>query len=87
MFASLARTAAILIAFLLGALIPQAHAAAGAIQWLIMGMLFLVFLGTTWTRRSLHHSQGILLLANLLMGFAGLGLAGYRASRQDARLA
>jgi len=74
MLASLSRTAAILIAFLLGALIPQAHAASGAIPWLIMGMLFLVFLCTTWTRRSLRRSQFILLAANLLMAFAGLAL-------------
>jgi BASS family bile acid:Na+ symporter len=74
MFSSLARTAAILIAFALGALIPQAHAASAAIQWLIMGMLFPVFLGTTWTRRSLHRSQIILLVVNLLMAFIGLAL-------------
>ncbi len=71
---SLARTAAILIAFALGALIPQAHAAAGAIPWLITGMLFFVFLCTTWTRQSLHRSQFVLLAANLLMAFAGLAL-------------
>ncbi len=74
MLSGFARTAAILVAFLLGALLPQAHAAAGAIQWLIMGMLFLVFLGTTWTIRSLHRSQLILLAANLLMAFVGLAL-------------
>lgn len=74
MFSGLARTAAIVIAFLLGALIPQAHAASGAIQWIIMGMLFLVFLGTTWTRQSLQRSHLVLLAANLLMAFAGLAL-------------
>ncbi len=74
MLSSLARTAAILISFALGALIPQAHAAAGAIPGLIMGMIFLVFLGTTWTRHSLHRSQFALLVVNLLMAFAGLAL-------------
>ncbi|HTJ79240.1 MAG TPA: hypothetical protein VL357_09605 [Rariglobus sp.] len=74
MFSSLARTAAILIAFLLGALTPQAQSLSGAIPWLIMGMLFLVFLCTTWTRQSLHRSQAVLLAANLLMAFAGLSL-------------
>ena len=69
-----ARTAAILVAFLLGSLLPQAHSAAGAIRWLIMGMLFLVFLGTTWTHLSLHRSHLYLLALNLLMAFAGLGL-------------
>ncbi|HEY8932335.1 MAG TPA: hypothetical protein VIM44_03370 [Rariglobus sp.] len=74
MSTGLARTAAIFIAFLLGALIPQAHAFSGAIQGLIMGMLFLVFLCTTWTRRSVQRSHFALLAANLLMGFLGLGL-------------
>jgi BASS family bile acid:Na+ symporter len=74
MFTGLARTAAILVAFLLGALIPRAHAFAGAIQWLIMGMLFLVFLGTAWNRRSIQRSHAVLLAANLLMSVAGLAL-------------
>jgi len=74
MLASLTRTAAIVLAFLLGALIPQAYVAAGAIPWLIMGMLFPVFLCTTWTRQSLHRSQFVLLAANLIMAFAGLAL-------------
>ncbi|CAM3164284.1 hypothetical protein [Rariglobus hedericola] len=74
MFSGLARTAAILVAFLLGALIPQAHAFSGAIQWLIMGMLFLVFLCTNWTRQSLQRSHLLLLAANLFMAFAGLAL-------------
>ena len=74
MLSGLTRTAAIIVAFLLGALIPQAHIAADAIQWLIMGMLFLVFLGTTWTRQSLHRSQVALLATNLFLAFAGLSL-------------
>lgn len=74
MLSGFARTAAILVAFLLGALLPQAHAASGAIQGLIIGMLFLVFLGTTWTSASLHRSQLVLLAANLAMGFLGLAL-------------
>ncbi len=86
MLSGFARTAAILTAFILGALIPQAHAAAGAIQWLIMGMLFLVFLGTTWTFQSIHRSQVVLLAANLLMGFAGLAL-GWTVGGREVGLA
>ncbi|MET0263179.1 MAG: hypothetical protein ABW223_09795 [Rariglobus sp.] len=86
MFTGLARTAAILVAFLLGALFPQAHVAAGAIQGLIMGMLFLVFLGTTWTRQSLQRSHLVLLAANLGMAFAGLGL-GWALGGRDVGLA
>lgn len=86
MLSGLSRTAAILAAFILGALLPQAHAFAGAIQVLIMGMLFLVFLGTNWTLRSFHRSQGVLLAVNLLMGFAGLAL-GWLVGGRDVALA
>jgi BASS family bile acid:Na+ symporter len=86
MFSGFSRTAAILIAFLLGALLPQAHAVAGAIQWLIMGMLFFVFLGTTWTLQSIQRSQFILLAANLAMAFMGLAL-GWLVGGRDVGLA
>jgi BASS family bile acid:Na+ symporter len=86
MLSGFARTAAILVAFLLGAVLPQAHAAAGAIQWLIIGMLFLVFLGTTWTFQSIRRSQLVLLAANLFMAFAGLGL-GWLVGGRDVGLA
>ena len=84
MLSGLARTAAILVAFTLGALLPQAHAFAGAIQVLIMGMLFLVFLGTTWTLQSFHRTQGVLLAVNLVMGFAGLALGWLVGGREVA---
>jgi BASS family bile acid:Na+ symporter len=86
MLSGFARTAAILTAFVLGALIPQAHDAAGAIRWLIMGMLFLVFLGTTWTRLSLHRSHTYLLTINFGMAFVGLGL-GWIIGGRDVALA
>lgn len=86
MFTGLARTAAILVAFILGALIPQAHAFSSAIQWLIMGMLFLVFLGTAWTVRTLQRSHALLLAANLFMGLLGYGL-GHLVGGRDAALA
>jgi BASS family bile acid:Na+ symporter len=86
MFSGFARTAAILVAFLLGALLPQAHVASGVIPWLIMGMLFFVFLCTTWTLKSLHRSQVVLLAANLLMAFAGLAL-GWLVGGRDVGLA
>jgi len=65
------RTAAILTAFVIGAFIPQAQAAAWLIRWLIMAMLFLVFLQTRLSRDALHKSHGWLLVANLFMGFVG----------------
>ncbi|MFA6962281.1 MAG: hypothetical protein WC205_16120 [Opitutaceae bacterium] len=86
MFTGLARTSAILIAFILGALVPQAYVASGAILWLIMGMLFVVFLGTTWSRDSLKPGHFILLAVNLVMGFAGFGL-GWLVGGRDVALA
>ena len=68
-----ARTAAILAAIILGALVPQAHALSGAIRWLIMTMLFLVFLQTRFSRGSLRPSHLRLLTANIALAFAAWG--------------
>lgn len=86
MFSGLARTAAILLAFLIGALVPQAHVFSNAIQWIIMGMLFVVFLGTSWTNHGLRRSHAALLAANLLMGLAGYGL-GFLVGGREVALA
>lgn len=68
------RTGAILAALAAGALLPQAHALSGVIRWCIMTMLFFVFLQTRLERSALRPSHGLLLLANLGMGFVGWGL-------------
>lgn len=81
-----ARTAAILSAITLGALIPQAHVLAGAIRWLVMAMLFLVFLQTRLSRQALTRSHLLLLTANLALGFAGWG-AGWLIGGRDIALA
>jgi len=86
MFTGFTRTAAILIAFLLGACLPQAHVAAEAIRWLIMGMLFIVFLGTRWTHLNVQRSHTLLVLVNVGMAFAGLGL-GWLIGGRDVALA
>ena len=70
-----ARTGAILTAIVLGALLPQAHALAGLIRWLVMAMLFLVFLQTRLSRSTLERSHFTLLAANVALGFAGWGVA------------
>lgn len=80
------RTAAILAAFILGALLPQAHAAVGAIRWLVIGMLFLVFLQTRLSRDALHRSHAVLLAANLAMGFVAWGF-GWLVGGRDIALA
>lgn len=67
------RTAAILSAIALGALIPQAHVLAPAIRWLVITMLFLVFLQTRFSRSALDIRHLVLLGANLTMGMASWG--------------
>jgi bile acid:Na+ symporter, BASS family len=69
-----ARTAAILSAILLGALLPQAHTLSWGIRWLVMAMLFLVFLQTRFSRSALSRPHLTLLAANFGMGFAGWGI-------------
>ncbi len=81
-----ARTAAILLAITLGALIPQARALSGAIRWLVMAMLFLVFLQTRLSRSAMHRSHAVLFAANILLGFAAWAV-GWAVSGRDLALA
>ena len=80
------RTAALLLSFIVGALIPQAHVLAWLIRWLIMGMLFLVFLQTRLSREAINRSHGWLLVANLAMGFVAWGV-GWVVGGRDVALA
>ncbi|MBI5689392.1 MAG: hypothetical protein HZC55_04790 [Verrucomicrobia bacterium] len=80
------RTAAILSAIALGALLPQAHAYAWLIRWLVMAMLFLVFLQTRLSRSALTRSHLVLLGVNVLLGFVGWG-AGWLLGGRDVALA
>jgi len=86
MNASAVRTGAILAAMIFGALVPAASEFAWAIRWLIMTMLFLVFLQTRVTWSSLHPTHGLLLLANVLMGFIAWG-AGWILGGREVALA
>jgi bile acid:Na+ symporter, BASS family len=76
-----ARTAAILAAMLLGALLPQAHVLAWAIRWLVMVMLFLVFLQTRLSPSALQRSHLVLLAANVGIGFAAFAVGTAVAGR------
>ena len=80
------RTAAILSALTLGALVPQAHALAWIIRWLVMAMLFLVFLQTRLSRDTLSRTHFTLLAANIAIGFAAWG-AGWLIGGRDVALA
>ena len=78
------RTAAILLSFIVGALLPQGHELAWLIRWLIMGMLFVVFLQTKLTRDALRPSHGWLLAANIAMGFVAWGVGWVVGGREVA---
>jgi BASS family bile acid:Na+ symporter len=65
------RTFALLSAIVGGALCPWAHVLSWLIRWLILGMLFVVFLGTRFSRESFQRSHFWLLLLNVAMGGAG----------------
>jgi BASS family bile acid:Na+ symporter len=78
------RTFALLGAMIAGALAPQAAAAAFAVRWLIVAMLFLVFLQVRFTRETLRPSHGVLLLANIALAFAGWGLGWIAGGRELA---
>ncbi len=82
----LLRTVALTLGMGLGGLMPGAYAAAGAIRWLIMAMLFLVFLETRLSRAALRVNHAILLGANLVLGFAAWGL-GWLAGGREVALA
>jgi bile acid:Na+ symporter, BASS family len=80
------RTAALVSSMILGVLVPQAHAGAWAIRWLVVAMLFLVFLQTRLSRDSLRASHAVLVLTNVAMGFAAWGL-GWLAGGREVALA
>jgi len=82
----LLRTFAIVGAFTIGAMVPQASSLAWVIRWLIMAMLFVTFLQIRFSRRSLTASHVYLLIANLIMGFVGLGI-GWLFGGRDIMLA
>jgi bile acid:Na+ symporter, BASS family len=82
----IARTAAILLSLALGTVLPQAQALAWTIRWLVMVMLFLVFLQTRFSRDALQRSHVVLLVTNIVIGFAGW-ILGWVVGGRDVALA
>ncbi len=80
------RTLLIVIALTAGAIFPQAHAAIGAVRWLIGAMLFMVFLQTRLSRQSVNGTHVILLAANFAMAGVGYGI-GWFVGGVDVALA
>lgn len=80
------RTLSILAAIGFGALLPQARVLVGAVPWLVMTMLLLVFLQTQLSRSALRRSHFVLLAANFALGFLGGGV-GWLLGGRDVALA
>ena len=80
------RTAAIVLAFIFGPLLPEAHVAAFLIRWLVMTMLYLVFLNTPLSGLRLHRSHVALFVANIAMGLAAWA-AGFVLGGRELALA
>lgn len=80
------RTFALIAALGAGILVPQAYVAVWLVRWLIIGMLFVVFLQTRFSRKSLQPSHGTLLAANLAMGGVGWAI-GWLAGGHSLALA
>src|SRR5690606_7708828 len=80
------RTVALVVAMLAGALLPQLHAAAPAVRWLVMAMLGLVFLGVDFSWRILRRSHLALFVVNVVVGLAAWG-AGWLIGGREVALA
>ena len=80
------RTAVIIVAFLAGALLPQAHVAVFLVRWFVMTMLYIVFLNTPLSGLRLRASHLAILGANIALGFLAWG-AGYAAGGREIALA
>ncbi len=61
----------LLLIIALGALLPQLHIFTFMIQYLLMIMLFLAFLDLKFTTRMVHKNIAGVLLANIVIAFAG----------------
>ena len=81
------RTAALLSAMLLGALLPGAREGVWLVGWLVPTMLFLVFLETRLGRSALTPRHFALLGANLAVGLAAWGTARLGAAPEVAQAA
>jgi BASS family bile acid:Na+ symporter len=68
------RTAALILAMIIGYACPWAAALSGALQYLLMVMLFFSFLDVTLSRESFHVSLLWVFLANVILPFLWFGL-------------
>jgi BASS family bile acid:Na+ symporter len=80
------RVAALLLAMVLGGLLPQIHVLSWCIRWLIIAMLFIVFLEARLWHQSFQCRHIVLLLANIVMGAVAWGI-GWLMGGRDVALA
>jgi BASS family bile acid:Na+ symporter len=82
----LIRVAALLLAIVLGSLLPQMHVLSWCIRWLIIAMLFIVFLEARLWHQAFQRRHGLLLLANIAMGIVAWSV-GWLVGGRDVALA
>lgn len=71
MSAALIRTSAIALAFVCGFFLPELNCLNWLIRWLIIGMLFITFLGVRLTRLKPAGKHWLLIIANIVIGLSG----------------
>lgn len=85
MFKSLIRTFAIVVAFVAGYMMPWLHVYGWTFKWMLIGMLFVTFLGIRFKRMKPERPHWLLVGANLLIALAAWGVC--RASFGSGYLA
>ncbi len=73
MFKSLIRTFAIVVAFIAGYMMPGLHVYSWTFKWMLIGMLFVTFLGIRFKRMKPERTHWLLVGANLLVALAAWG--------------
>ncbi len=74
MFKSLIRTLAIVVAFVVGYMMPELYVYKWTFKWFLMLMLFMTFLGIRFNRVKIHRNHWRILTANILIGFLSWGV-------------
>lgn len=74
MFKSLIRTFAIVVAFIAGYMMPGLHVYSWTFKWMLIGMLFVTFLGIRFKRMKPERTHWLLVGANLMVALAAWGV-------------
>lgn len=74
MFKSLIRTFSIVVAFIAGYMMPWLHVYSWTFKWMLIGMLFVTFLGIRFKRMKPEKAHWLLVAVNLLIALAAWGI-------------